>query len=87
VNVSLELPDAIARSLRLEGPASSRRALEMLALEGYRAGELSRGQVSEMLGLEFNETERFLGEHGADLEYTADEFDRDAENLRRFLAE
>jgi predicted HTH domain antitoxin len=84
--LSVELPEPIARSLRLDGPASSRRALEMLALEGYREGNLSRGQISEMLGLEFNETEQFLSQHGADLQYTADDFDQDSENLRQFLS-
>ncbi|MDZ4286398.1 MAG: UPF0175 family protein [Prosthecobacter sp.] len=84
--LSVELPDLIARSLHLDGPASSRRALEMLALEGYRGGELSRGQVSEMLGLEFNETEHFLRQHGADLRYTVEDFEQDSKNLRQFLA-
>ncbi|MDB6119565.1 MAG: UPF0175-containing protein [Verrucomicrobiaceae bacterium] len=84
--VSIELPDLIARSLRLDGPKSSRRALEMLALEGYRAGELSRGQVSEMLEMEFNETEKFLADHGAGMHYTVEDFEQDAKNLRQFLA-
>ena len=84
--LSVELPDLIAHSLRLDGPSSSRRALEMLALEGYREGKLSRGQVSEMLDLEFNETEQFLSQLGADHEYSMEDFCQDAQNLRRFLA-
>jgi predicted HTH domain antitoxin len=84
--VSVEVPDLIAHSLRLDGPQSNRRALEMLALEGYRAGELSRGQVSEMLDMEFNETEKFLKDHGAFLQYTVDDLERDAANLRQFFS-
>jgi predicted HTH domain antitoxin len=84
--LSLELPDLIAHSLRLDGPSSSRRALEMLALEGYREGKLSRGQVSEMLDLEFNETERFLSQLGADPDYSMDDYYQDSQNLRQFLA-
>ena len=84
--LSLELPDLIAHSLRLDGPSSSRRAMEMLALEGYREGRLSRGQVSEMLDLEFNETEQFLLQLGADQEYSIEDFRQDSQNLRQFLA-
>ena len=39
------------------------RALEALALEGYRDQNLTLYQVSEMLGLSRVETEDFLGQH------------------------
>lgn len=79
--VSVEIPDSIAHSLQLDGPDSSRRALEMFALEGYRAGELSRGQVSEMLALGFYETEGFLKAHDACLDMTVDEYERELRGL------
>jgi hypothetical protein len=53
----------------------------MFALEGYRAGELSRGQVSEMLGLGFYETEGFLKAHDACLDMTLDEYERELRDL------
>jgi len=84
--LSLEVPDQIAHSLRLEGPQSTQRHLEILALEGYRSGELSRGQVSELLGIGFDETEAFLKKHGADLGLTMEEFEQDSANLRQFLS-
>ena len=59
---------------------------QALALEGFRVGELSRGQVSELLDMEFNETERFLKEHGCGSGLTLEEFERDAKRLRDFLA-
>jgi len=59
----------------------------MLALEGYRSGELSRGQVSEMLGMEVNETEKFLADSGASLQYTAEDYEQDSANLRQFLSQ
>jgi hypothetical protein len=55
--LSVELPDPIAKQLRLDGEQGSQRALEMLALEGYRSVELSRGQVTELLGQSFYENE------------------------------
>ena len=41
----------------------SRRALEAVALEGYREQTLTLYQASEMLGLSRVETEDFLGRH------------------------
>lgn len=84
--LTLEVPDRIAQRLRLQGPQLEHRALELLALEGYRTGELSRGQVSEMLGLEFNETEAFLKNHGALSGLTAQDFARSREALKGLLA-
>jgi predicted HTH domain antitoxin len=86
MQLSVELPDLIARSLRLDGPRSNQRALEMLALEGYREGELSRGQVSEMLGMEFNETEAFLKCHSAMPGFTVADYDRSGEALEKLLS-
>ena len=82
---SVEVPDAIASQLRLDGPQPSRRALEALALEGYRTGELSRGQVSELLDLEFNETMAFLKDHGCMRSITPEDFDQDVKALQAFL--
>jgi predicted HTH domain antitoxin len=86
MTVSVDIPDPIAAQLRLDGEHGNRRALEMFALEGYRAGELSRGQVGELLGLEVNESEKFLKEHGCGLGLTFEEYERDARRLREFLA-
>jgi hypothetical protein len=41
----------------------SRRALEAIALEGYREHSLTLYQISEMLDLSRVETEDFLGQH------------------------
>ncbi len=84
--VSVDVPDSIATQLHLNGEQGHRRALEMFALEGYRAGELSRGQVSEMLGLEFNETEQFLKEHKAFVSLTLQEFQRSSDRLEGLLS-
>ena len=84
--LSVEVPDAIARQLHVDGPQGSRRALERIALDGYRAGDLSRGQVSELLGMSFWETEAFLKEHGCGLGLTHEEYERSSMQMREFLA-
>ena len=85
--LTVEIPDSLARQMHLDGPEGPRRALEMIALEGCRSAALSRGQVSELLGQSFYETEAFLKEHDCGLGVTFEEYERDAERLRRFLAQ
>ena len=63
--LSVELPDSFAHQMHLEGAQGQRRALEALALDGYRAGELSQGQVGELLKMSFHATEEFLKIHHA----------------------
>jgi hypothetical protein len=63
MEVTLHIPDEIARRLSAAGGDVSRRALEAIALEGYRDQTLTLHQVSEMLGLSRVETEDFLGQH------------------------
>jgi predicted HTH domain antitoxin len=84
--VSVELPDPIAKQLHLDGSQGSRRALEMFALEGYRSGGLSRGQVSELLGQSFYETESFLKQYGCGSGLKFEEHEEDVQRLRHFLA-
>ena len=59
----LSIPDNVAERIAATGGNVSRRALEALALEGYREQILTLYQVSEMLGLSRVETEDFLGRH------------------------
>jgi predicted HTH domain antitoxin len=63
MDVTLRIPDDVARRLAGAGGDVSRRALEALALEGYRDQSLTLLLVSEMLGLSRIETEDFLGQH------------------------
>jgi len=63
MEVTLHIPDEIAKQLSATGADMSCRALEAIALEGYRQQALTLYQVSEMLGLSRVETEDFLGRH------------------------
>jgi len=63
MEVTLHIPDEIAKRLSAAGGDVSRRALEAIALEGYRDQTLTLYQVSEMLALSRIETEDFLGQH------------------------
>jgi len=67
MEVKLRIPDDVAERLAASGGDLSRRALEALALQGYRDQTLTLYQVSEMLGLSRIETEDFLGRHQVSL--------------------
>ena len=62
MEVTLHIPDDIAKRLSAAGDVS-RRALEAIALEGYREHTLTLYQVSEMLDLSRVETKDFLSQH------------------------
>lgn len=50
MDITLHIRDEIAKRLSAAGGDVSRRALEAIALEGYRDQALTLYQVSEMLG-------------------------------------
>jgi len=83
MDVTLHLPDGIAEQLDTDPGDMPRRLLESLLLEGYRAGKLSRGQVSEALQLDYWATEQFLADHHATVGYSAEDLKRDIESNRR----
>jgi hypothetical protein len=62
MEVTLRIPDDVAKSLSASADDVFGRVLEALALEGYREQTLTLYPVSEMLGLSRVETEDFLAE-------------------------
>lgn len=81
MHVAIELPEDIARQLTSSWGDMPRRALEAVALEGYRSGALSRSQVGLLLGLDFWATEAFLREKQAYLPYSESDLARDRADL------
>lgn len=77
-SLTIELPEEIERQLEAEWENLPRRALEALAVEGYRSGALTRGQVGRALGLNFWGTEAFLKERMAFLHYGLEDLEQDA---------
>jgi len=68
--IAVELPEEIAKQLESAWPDVSRGALEAVALEGYRDGTLTRDQVGQLLDFSIWETEAFLKQRQAYLQYT-----------------
>ncbi len=87
MNVVVEIPDQIIRQFGVDSETMPRKMLEALALEGYRSEKLTAFQVGEMLGLETPmQVDEFLKKHGAFIEYTEQEIERQREVLRKLLA-
>ncbi len=84
MTVTLELPDDIARALAGQGGDLSRRALESLAVDGYRQEALTQLQVGQLLGLSRVETEDFLARHVDLYNYDPSELQREADALEKF---
>ncbi|HBY61769.1 MAG TPA: hypothetical protein DEH78_18250 [Solibacterales bacterium] len=87
MNVAIELPEDIAQLLQASWKDMPRGALEAIALEGYRTQALTRGQVGRLLGLDFWETEAFLKERQAYLQYDDSDLDRDRLAIDRAIPE
>lgn len=84
MNIAIEVPEDVARQLELRGGDLSRRALEALALDAYRSGEITAAEVQRMLHMSSRwEVEAFLKRAHAYLDYTEADLERDIEAIRR----
>jgi predicted HTH domain antitoxin len=87
MSVTIELPEEIEQQLETEWGNLPRRALEAVALEGYRSGVLTLAQLRRMLEFETRmEADAFLKQHGVYLEYSVEDLKRDRETLDRALS-
>jgi predicted HTH domain antitoxin len=82
MEITIRIPDDLALFLAGAGDDLSRRALEALAVEGYRQGSLTQLQVGRLLSLSRIETEDFLARHVDLYDYDPAELDSEAHVLR-----
>lgn len=88
MTIELSIPESIATQLRAEwGGDFERRTQEALAIEGYRSGALSAGQVAEMLGLSRYEADGFLKQRGVEPPFSLEEFHRSQSVLNSLLSQ
>lgn len=82
MNVTLRIPDELVQRLRAGGDDISRRALEALAVEEYRAGRLTRPELRHLLSFDTRaELDGFLKGRGVDELMTIEEFEHDRRDL------
>jgi len=84
MNVTIQIPDELARDLAASRGDLSRRALEAFALEEYKSGHLSKPAMRKLLGFATrDQLDGFLKAHAVveDLP-TLDDFERESQDMR-----
>lgn len=82
MQLTLEIPDDIAKHLKEAEGELARKALEGFALEELRAGRITELQLRHMLGLGRVELDGFLKAHGIFEEYTMEDFEEERRTLK-----
>jgi len=78
MEITLNIPDELARQVTPEGQDPARVALEALAVEGYRTELLSESAVRQMLSFETRmEVHAFLKQHNVHLRYALADLEQD----------
>lgn len=84
VNLTVTIPDDLAAQLAAGGCDLSRRALEALALEEYKNGQLTEDELRRMLGFTTRyQLDGFLKAHDVWIDYTMEDFHREVASLDR----
>lgn len=84
MNVTIQIPDDLARQLEASGGDLSRRTLEAFAIEEYKSGHLTRPAMRMLLGFATREQlDGFLKAHAVveDLP-TLDDLEQERRDLR-----
>ena len=88
MQVTVEIPEDIARQLNTKWENLPRGVLESLAIEAYRAHALATPQLRRLLGFETRlELDAFLKQAGVYLDYGLADFRDDLETIRRVRGE
>ncbi len=86
MQITLELPDDIAKQLQLQSTNISRRVLELIAADNYRQGNIGAGEVRRMLNFSSRwETYQFLQQEKAYLPYTEKDLEEDIQTISNLL--
>ncbi|HEX4008310.1 MAG TPA: UPF0175 family protein [Acidobacteriaceae bacterium] len=85
MQVTVEIPDEFVSQLVPAGSDPARLVLENSVAEAYRHGRLTTEQVRQILGFATRmEVDPFLQKYEI-YDYTAEDYERDAATLDRFL--
>jgi predicted HTH domain antitoxin len=86
MQITIDIPESLAEQLRADlGGSLERAAKEALAIEAYRAEQLSIGQVADLLGLSVYEAEGLMKQRGVPSPYSIEDFEHDRDTLKRVL--
>jgi predicted HTH domain antitoxin len=83
MEITVQLPDDMARQMIPAGHDPARTALEDMAVEAYRAHRLTEHQLANLLGMGRYELDGFLKQREVWLEYSIDDLRQDLEAHRK----
>ena len=84
MELTVQIPDDVARSMSVSGGDLSRRALEALALEEFKCGHITKPELRRLLGFGTRyRLDGFLKAHGVYEDYTMEDFDQDRDALKQ----
>ena len=84
MQVTVEIPEDIAKLLNSKWANLPRGVLESLALEAYRSGTLTTAQLRRLLGFGTSiEVDAFLKRAGVYLDYGPQDLREDLETIRK----
>ena len=82
MELTVQIPDELARRMGATERDLSRRALEALALVEFKGGRLTEPELRRLLGYPSRyQLDGFLKSHGVYEDYTMEDFERDREAL------
>jgi hypothetical protein len=83
MQLTIQIPDDLAQRLSARGSSPSSIALEALAADEYRSGNLTKPDLRRWLGLETSyEIDGFLKRHGIFDDYTLEDFESERAALK-----
>jgi hypothetical protein len=83
MELTVHIPDDLARRMSADGDDLARRALEGLAIEEYKNGHISDSELLRLLGFETRyELDGFLKAHGVYEDVTMADFEHDLADLK-----
>jgi predicted HTH domain antitoxin len=83
--ISFQIPDSIEEHLRREIPDLEGAAKQAFAIDAYREGKLSLGQLAGILGISSYEADGLLKQRGIMLDISAREVEQEVAALRDLL--
>jgi hypothetical protein len=84
MELTVQIPDELARRMSASGADLSRRALEALALEEFKGGRITKPELRRLLGFGTRyQLDGFLKAHEVYEDYTLQDLEQELEGLRR----
>lgn len=87
MQVVIEIPDSIAGRMEAKWGNIEKRALELLAADGYRVEAITHSQVGQLLELSRYQVDGFLKQEKAYLHYTEADLEQDRQTMRELTTE